>query len=508
MFVRKKLNKSGIVSVQVIDKHGGYRVVKTVGSSRDQKEIEQLVADGWRFIDNRNGNQQGLISLLNQDEQAVETFLTTLPNSAVRTVGPELIFGTLFDRIGFNSIKDNLFRHLVVARLAFPLSKLKTVDYLYRYSGITMSVDQVYRFLDRLQKKHKETVEKIAFNYTKRHLKKITVVFYDMTTLYFEAEDEDDLRKIGFSKDGKFQQPQIMVGLLVGENGYPIGYDIFEGNTFEGHTLIPTLKKIQQKYVFDKPVVIADAALMNKDNIKDLSGEEYCFILGARIKNETESMKRKILRQVKKIKENGHCILKRPDGTRLIVTYSESRAKKDAHNREKGVLKLKKRVKSGKLTKSNINNKGYNKFLSLDGDITVTVDEIKIKDDKKWDGLKGYITNTRLQAKKVVENYSHLWQIEKAFRISKTDLQIRPIYHRGRERIEAHVCIAFTAYTVYKELERLLKKNKSTISLKRASELTHTMYGIEYKLPHGEGRKQAILQMDKEQQELYEIIHK
>ena len=152
----------------------------------------------------------------------------------------------------FNEIKNTLFRHITIARLAYPASKLKTVDYLYRYLGIDISEDKIYRFLDELNKTYKEKVEKIAYQNTKKHLGgTISVVFYDMTTLYFEAEDEDDLRKIGFSKDGKFQCPQIMLGLLVGKNGYPIGYDIFEGNTFEGHTLIPILEKIQKVYLWE-----------------------------------------------------------------------------------------------------------------------------------------------------------------------------------------------------------------------------------------------------------------
>ena len=134
-----------------------------------------------------------------------------------------MIFGTLFDRIGFNAIPDEMFRHITMARLAYPVSKLKTVDYLSRYRGIQKSVDEIYLFLDRLAGRHKGQAETVAYEYTKRRLGKVSIVFYDMTTLYFEAEDEDDFRKIGFSKDGKFQHPQIMLGLLVGERGLPIG---------------------------------------------------------------------------------------------------------------------------------------------------------------------------------------------------------------------------------------------------------------------------------------------
>lgn len=253
MFVRKKRNKSGSTSVQIIDKTGGsYRVIKTLGSSRDIDEIDRLVRLGTSIINKGDDNQLRLFSAKTEAEQAIQTFCRSLSNNNIRTIGPELIFGTLFDRIGFNAVEEELFRHIVIARLVYPTSKLKTVDYLMRYQGKTVAVDAIYRFLDKLSDTYKETVEKIAFNYTKKRLKNISVVFYDMTTLYFEAEDEDDLRKIGFSKDGKFQKPQIMLGLLVGEEGCPIGYDIFEGNTFEGHTFLPVLQRIQAKYGLKK----------------------------------------------------------------------------------------------------------------------------------------------------------------------------------------------------------------------------------------------------------------
>lgn len=509
MFVRKKKNKSGSTSVQIIDKTGrSYRVIKTLGSSRDVDEIERLVQLGTSIINKKDDNQLRLFSAKTEAEQAIETFCQSLSNNNILTIGPELIFGTLFDRIGFNAVEAELFRHIVIARLVYPTSKLKTVDYLMRYQGKAVAVDAIYRFLDKLSDTYKETVEEIAFNYTKKRLKNISVVFYDMTTLYFETEDEDDLRKIGFSKDGKFQKPQIMLGLLVGQNGYPIGYDIFEGNTFEGHTLLPILEGIQAKYGFKKPIVIADAALLSKKNLSDLSGQDYEFIIGARIKNETKQIKNKILEKTRGIKDGEAITIERSDGTQLIVTYSDKRKKKDAHNRERGLKKLRERVKSGRLTKESINNRGYNKFLALRGSVEVEIDEDKVKEDERWDGLKGYVTNTDLSPNEVVENYNHLWQIEKAFRISKTDLRIRPIYHYLRQRIEAHISIAFVAYTIYKELERLLYKHQAGFSPKRAAELTHTMYEVEYVLPHSKRKEKALLKMDAEQQLLYDVIRK
>lgn len=160
------------------------------------------------------------------------------------------------------------------------------------------------------------------------------------------------------------------------------------------------------------------------------------------------------------------------------------------------------------MSKANINNKGYNKYLKLIGQLSVEIDYDKYEADKGWDGLKGYITNTKLKPKQIIENYNQLWQIEKAFRISKTDLRIRPVYHRLKNRIDGHICIAFCAYTVYKELERILKKERSTISLKRAAELTHNIYQLNIVLPESQHHKSILLKMDYEQSVLYSIILK
>ncbi len=231
MFIRRNRNRSGSVSVQIISKKNRRYRVETVGNSKNPEEVERLAVEAKNRI-NYPLNQTSLFPNLSKTDAVIKNFLKNMANLQVHTIGPEIIFGALFDRIGFNVIKEKLFRHIVIARLAYPVSKLKTVDYLYRYRGIRLKVDKIYRFLDKLCDSYKETVERIAYDYTKQTLKNISIVFYDMTTLYFETDDEDDLRNIGFSKDGKFQNPQIMLGLLVGQHGYPIGYDIFEGNTF------------------------------------------------------------------------------------------------------------------------------------------------------------------------------------------------------------------------------------------------------------------------------------
>ena len=505
MFVRKKPNKSGSVSVQIIDKSNGYRVVKTMGSAHDPHEVQRLMELGELFIARQRG--QYLLFPENQHDRAViADFVKHLGNTSIRTMGPELIFGRLFDEIGFSVIPEQLFRDIVVARLVYPTSKLKTTDYLYRYQGEVVNVQEIYRFLDRLNDRYATQAKEIAYRHTKKVLKRIAVVFYDMTSLYFEAEDEDDLRKIGFSKDGKFQNPQIMLGLLVGEKGYPIGYDIFKGNTFEGKTLLPVLKQIQKQYRFGKPVVVADAAMLSKDNLDTLDQANYPFIVAARIRNETAAMQKTILTRCNGLSNGQSIVIDHEQNRRLIISYSDQRAKKDQYNRKRGLARLRKQVASGRMTKEQLNNRGYNKFLKLTGEVAVEIDEAKIIQAARWDGLKGYITNTDLPPAEIIENYGQLWQIERAFRISKTDLRIRPMYHRRRRRIEAHVLVAFVAYTIYKELERRLTKKKIPISPKRAAELTQTMYEMTFRYPGDPEDQQILLQMDAEQRQLYNLI--
>ena len=505
MFLREKKNSSGSVSVQIISKSSGkYKVVKTVGSSSNEQEILRLTYLGKQEIERISCQPKLFVS---ENDTIVDQVFSALNNANIRTVGPEIIFGKIYDHIGFNAITEELFRHLVIARLAFPLSKLKTIDYLYRFQGVMLDVDAVYRFLDKLNSKLQFQVEQISFTHTKKVLQgNISVVFYDMTTLYFEASDEDDLRKTGFSKDGKHQNPQIFLGLLVGLGGYAIGYDIFEGNIYEGHTLIPFIEKISKKFNLDKPIVVADAGLLSNDNIKALKDLDYRYIIGARIKNEPEKIKKQILD--KRLGDGQMMTIRKSGNTRLIVAYATNRAVKDEHNRKRGLQRLGKQIKAGKLTKSSINNKGYNKYLKLTGDVSIEIDYEKFNNDQSWDGLKGYISNTNLKDKQVIENYKNLWYIEKAFRMSKTDLRIRPIYHRLKHRIEAHICISFTAYCIYKELERVLHKEKSILSLKKSAELTHNMYQITYTLPESKHTKSKLLKMDDQQAELFQIIHK
>jgi transposase len=505
VFIRRKPNKSGTTSIQIIRKREGRsEVIVSVGCSREEEQLKLLEGEAQRQLESLNPQQPLPLGGVSKREGAA---LELIRSGFVRAVGPERILGKIFDSIGFKQLPSELFKEIVLARLVYPTSKLKTTEYLLQHKGKEIDVQRIYRFLDKLSNLYQEQVEQIAYSYSKRVLgNNLTVVFYDMTTLHFEAEHEDDLRKIGFSKDGKFQHPQIMLGLLVGKDGYPISYDIFEGNTFEGKTLLPFLQRTQKRFGPGKPTIVADSALLSIENVTLLKQENYEFILGARIKNESRTVQAEILQRATSLKNKQSTVIDKPDGFKLIVDYSEKRARKDANNREKGVARLNAKLRSGKLTKNNLNNRGYNKFLTLEGEVKVSLDSTKIENDKLWDGLKGYLTNSSYPVDEVISNYKQLWKIERAFRVSKTDLRIRPIYHRKRARIEAHICVAFTAYTVFKELERLLLSHNLNISPQKAIELMKTIYQITFFLPDSQKWHSDLFNLSDKQIQLLKII--
>ncbi len=502
MFIRQKKNKSGVISVQVIDKSSGkYKLVKTIGSSSDKLKIIQLVTEAEIWLKKHSG----LIEIdFTQSDILLEQLVGSIQQ--IKIVGIELLLGKLFTDIGFSAIKDELFKKLVLARLCYPVSKLKTVDYLRRYEGFETNETAIYRYLDKLNTLQKRTVQNISYKHTLKVLNNnVQLVFYDVTTLYFEAEQEDDLRKTGFSKDGKHQQPQIVLGLLVSIGGYPLAYEIYNGKKYEGDTMLPVLNLFKRKYKLQNLVVVADAGLLSNKNIESLRNNGYQYILGARIKNESKA----ITTQIQSLQlENGtSATLQKDNNTKLIISYSLARAKKDNANREKGIAKLEKQIKTGKLTKTQINNKGYNKFLKMNGEIKIVVDKSKIAADKKWDGLKEFITNTTLSKEAVIENYGHLWQIEKAFRVAKTDLKIRPVYHYSKPRIEAHICLAFVAYKIYKELERQLKEKQTTISPEKAIEIAKSIYSIQAIKPNSKEVFEKTLLLNDEQRNLIKLFY-
>jgi len=498
VFIRKKLNNSGSISIQILKKKGRSNIlVKTIGSSADPVIIDSLYKQGLQFIEQEK-NQLALDFSYDEQKWFEQNFQSI---KSIRLLGPELLLGKLYDEIGFNKIQEELFRHLVISRIINPGSKLQTSRYLTSYFGVEYSARQIYTYMDKLYNKQQQEVEQISYEHTLNILSgDLSVVFYDVTTLYFEIEHEDELRAMGFSKDGKHKHPQIILGLLVSYGGYPLAYHMHRGDTYEGNTMLPILDTFKSRFKLNNLMVIADAGLINKTNIETLKTNSYEFIIGARIKVENAQIKEKIRNH--KFIDGGNFIISKEDGSKLIINYSKKRANKDLSNRQIGLQKLEKKLNARNLTKSNINNRGYNKYLDIEGEMTIKINYEKFIEDQKWDGLKGYVTNTNLPTDIVLSNYKELWKIEKAFRISKTDLRIRPIYHRKERRIQAHLCISFTAYKVYKELERQLKEKDLGISVERAIELMKSIYGITMQNPNTKAIRKKLFYTLEDQENL------
>ena len=502
MYIKRKKNRSGTTSIVVVDKSSGkYKELISVGTSANPEELKKIYKTAQQWIKDK----AGLIEIdFNDHHLQTEKFLNQIEQLLIN--GTEILLSKIFNQIGFSSIQDDVFRHLVLSRLSFPSSKRATVEYLKDYYDVDLNLTQIYRYLDKVYNIHKADIQRVSVVHTREILGGvISIVFYDVTTLYFETSNNDELRITGFSKDGKHQNPQVVLGLLVSTGGYPLTYQIFEGNKFEGHTMLPIINDFAQEYDIKNTIVVADAGLMSSDNISDLEANKYQYIIGAKIKNESKKIKQWILSQ--KIKNGEFAELKKTDKQRLVLGYSEKRAKKDFDNRKKGLNRLEKLYKTGKLTKSSINKRGYNKYLKMDGQVNVGIDYELFKNDNVWDGLKGYLTNTKLSAMEVYINYSNLWRIENAFRITKSKIEIRPMFHFTPKRIEAHVCICFVAYKVYKELERLLKQMDSDLSPDDAIKIAKTICTIKIKVTNSSETIQRVLLLTKKQKKLAKLFN-
>ena len=493
--VRKKKNQSGSISVQIVDRtNRGYKVVETLGCSDDETEIDKLHQKAILRINDLSQNLFSKSLDETSEKLLLKKLLSKLTTQDFIPIGDELIFGKIFNNIGCNNLFNNvksirkqedknfLFKSLVISRLLYPGSKLELINYLSYFKNIDITSDKIYRFLDTLyQDEIKSRIETCVFEHTKKVMNgEIIVTFYDVTTLYFESESEDDLRRVGFSKEGKIARPQIQLGLFTTLEGYPLSFEVYEGNKYEGHTLIDVLKKFQDRFQLDKkPIVVADRGMLNNDNIAYLENNNYKYILAYKIKNISNDLKEEIKNltfiddnvthniEFKKVisfadendkKQTIHV------NQRLVLSYSTQRAKKDRYNRNKAVQRLENKIKSSKtITKKDLKLSYYAKYIDLDDNnskITFNINNQKIIEDEKLDGIKGFVTNDfTLTANEIIEHYNNQYEVERAFRISKTDLKIRPIYHRLETRIKAHILISFVSYAIYKEFDRKLKIN-------------------------------------------------
>lgn len=439
MYIRRVKSRNS-TCFQIGKKQSGrFSVIEHIGCTQKESEVEALHQKAKQRMWELNfENQLFLFSQKSPFKAKLIGWYVT---------GYHLVFGTVYDRIGF---PNNLLRDLVIARIVYPRSKIATVRFLNNTLGISLAKDQVYRFMDTLDK---DTITDTAYRYvsSRQEDKRLSLAFYDVTTLYFESDKEDDLRQKGFSKDHRHDMPQILIGLCVDQDGYPFDLEYFEGKMFEGHTLPLVIDTLQKKHRFSQLTVVADAGMLSRDNLTYLNEQGIGYIVGARLKNLPEKVKKQVIShnyQVNGIYESTY------QESMLLIDYSAKRAKKDEINRERIIRSLEKRLEKQQavIRKS--------KYLRTSGSNQIEgIDQEKVQEDAAYDGLKGYVTNARsyLSCQDVTKHYRDLWHVEKAFRMSKTDLKQRPVYHSKPERIKAHLLLCFVSLLVMKEAEHILK---------------------------------------------------
>ncbi len=348
-----------------------------------------------------------------------------------------------------------LLNDLVTIRIFEPASKLRSLELMQQFFGICHSRKTYYKIAPDCIKL-KQTVEQKVVNFAKVHYSfNFDILFYDVTTLYFETFEEDELRRNGFSKDNKSQQPQILIALMVSKEGFPVAYEIFSGNTFEGHTIIPVIKDFIKRNGVKDFTVVADAAMISAENVLQLTQNNINYIVGARLGNISTTLLETIDKNISK--EDNKSIRIKTDNGYLICSYSSVRYRKDKYEMDKQVEKAKQVIASP--------SKGKRLKFTQTKDQQIELNEALIKKTQKLLGIKGYYTNLQesvIDNKTVIERYHELYRIEQAFRISKNDLQTRPIFHFKEQPIKLHILICFLALVVSKHIEL-----KTGISIKK-----------------------------------------
>lgn len=485
LHIRTTKTGSSSTAVQVVRYSSGKAIIiKHIGSAHDKSQLALLKHQAEEYIEKYTGQQ----SLFNSSDNRKENKI--IQSRYARSVGVKYsplrrILYHLFSVFTFDNLQKPLLTDLVMARLVNPSSKLQSIACLKEMFDINYSETDVYRQLPTFSDL-KEEVEKKIISFAQKNLNfNFTVVFYDVTTLYFETfkKDEENFRKPGFSKDNKFNQPQILIGLIVNQDGFPVSYDTYSGNTFEGHTLIPSLLEFKKKHNVQNLTVVADAAMISLQNVEALIHNNINYIVGARISNLSDKLIRDISSHLNMIDEASYR-LKTERGT-LICDFSKKRYWKNKNEMEEQLAKARMyEGKSDRLIRKV-------KFLKSMDKTKTAINEELIEKTKLLLGIKGYYTNLEKETNEtIIKQYHNLWRVEKSFRMAKSDLQTRPVYHFKNKAIHSHILICFMALAVgtYMELsakrslKQILKLLKEAVEVKIKDKITGDIITIQPEL--------------------------
>nr|NGY94884.1 hypothetical protein [Neochlamydia sp. AcF84] len=482
MYVRMKTSKKA-----------KYPTLQIVEGVREGKKVKQRTIAHLGVIKNQQDLQRlknladKLIQRLEKEGLEIDPKVEVKELKHKKTIydGFGLVLDRLMDLTGFNKIIQSAERKqhfsleesiklMLVQRFDLPSSKRRTYERQEEHGFQGIDLQHLYRSMDAIASLD-EAIQKQAFETACNISGLVDCFFFDVTTLYFESVQQDDIRDFGFSKDQKYHMVQIVFALVVNAHGIPVAYEIFKGNLAETKTMLPVLNKLRERFSINHVTVVCDRGLASKLNIEALQNANFHFVIATKLRSMPKKLKVNDLSNYVALPNQANIAeedrvlfhtLPHPQyaDTLLIVTYSPRRAKKDKEDRERLIEKLKRKLSNSSdkgSIKKLINNAGYKKYANIQADALFMLNEQAIEEDAKWDGFHGIaVSNSaEISVEQALARYQDLWHVEEAFRVAKSTLKTRPIFHWAPRRIKAHLLLCFINLFLERFLELLLRQN-------------------------------------------------
>lgn len=492
--IRAVRTASKATAIQVVWYEGRtIKIAKHLGSARNEDELKVLRAQAEQYVAAHEPQRS-----LFQEKPSRVVLFDQIEAKAVSHKFARQVLHAIAEQCGLGFL-HTLYRDLAMMRIIEPCSKRRSIELLEQHFNVSYT-NYLYELLPKLLEHH-TAIETAAIETAKTLCDTFSFVLYDVTTLYFETHKPDDeLQARGFSKDDKSKQPQVVIGLLVTAQGFPLAHQVFKGNMFEGHTMLTVLEDFQARYGAEKPVIVGDAAMLSQSNLRTLEDKGYYYIVGARLANAKATFIEALCNILPK---NDGASIRMPYQSAscdVICTYSEARYRKDKRDFNKQIEKANRliaRQEPGKRAK-------FVKKKRDDSHAYFFDEELKQKTEQLL-GIKGYCTNlpeSLHSNEQVVSHYHELWHIEQAFRMSKSDLKARPIFHHEHDSIRAHLLICFMALMIGKFIEI-----KTGLSLRVARDLLWQVHEIHLHDPETGMERTIRTQITYETQQLLDFLN-
>jgi transposase len=517
-------------------KHPTLQIVQGI---REGKKVKQKIIASFGVVKTEKDKKRLVAFAENFIQKLQENDFPVEPKIALRNLlhqetvydGFSIVAERLMELSGFSQViqkaqgkksfeLEKIVNLILTQRLDLPSSKLRTFERQEEHGFQGIELQHLYRTMDALEPLSSE-IQKAAFLTVCSYSDKpVDCFFFDVTTLYFESVVEDDLKNFGFSKDLKHHTVQVVLALVVDVEGNPIAYEVFEGDLAETKTLIPVLESLRSRFSIKNVTVVCDRGLASQANIQALKDSEFHYVIAAKLRSISKKIPIHDLSLFQPLPHQENVpdeekvfyrVMEHPqyEDATLIITYSPDRAEKDKKDRERLLDKLKEKLSSEGAIKKIISNNGYKKFTNVKKGSSVALNEKAVEEDASWDGFHGIAVSNgaKLSVVEALSRYHDLWRVEETFRVAKSTLKTRPIYHWKPHRIKGHVLLCFMTLFVERFLESLMRKNGYPLTpdkIRHALSGVHTMF-FEEQGSGKNGKMESVLSEDAKK--IFEILN-